>query len=310
MGMEGPLTLENLVIFMILPLVVTSRVENGYVVIQTGQLPSKSCALYEFPVVGTSSARIQCGIECNKLNHCIGMDVIESDVNVCRLLSGFSALIPANSSNNHCSRYQKSNGIAKGTDYYCSVPVNNERNVSTLCHQDSYTWTIIQRRFDGSVNFKQNWATYETGFGSRDSEFWIGNENIHLLTTKGYTHLKIELMDHTCAWKHAEYNVFHLDDASQKYRLDVSGYSGNAGDSLLYHDNMLFSTYDADNDQNGFYNCALGRLGGWWYNSCHKSNLNGEYSNTDNSNGINWHAWMGFEYSMTEVRMMLRNPTL
>lgn len=82
------------------------------------------------------------------------------------------------------------------------------------------------------------------------------------------------------------------------------------GDSLLYHDNMLFSTYDADNDQNGFYNCALGRLGGWWYNSCHKSNLNGEYSNTDNSNGINWHAWMGFEYSMTEVRMMLRNPTL
>lgn len=42
--------------------------------------------------------------------------------------------------------------------------------------------------------------------------------------------------------------------------------------------------------------------------SCHKSNLNGEYGNTDNSNGINWYHWKGFTYSMKEVRMMVLKP--
>ncbi|XP_062574443.1 ficolin-2-like [Saccostrea cucullata] len=184
----------------------------------------------------------------------------------------------------------------------------NSSPVSTICHQDSYLWTIIQRRFDGSVNFKQNWTQYQRGFGSRDSEFWIGNQNIYYLTQEGYTHLRIELMDHNCVWKYAEYSNFYIDGENTEYRLHVSGYSGNAGDSFLYHNNMKFSTFDNDNDLNSWYNCALGRLGGWWYNSCHESNLNGEYGNTDNSNGINWYAWKGFEYSMTEVRMMVRQP--
>jgi syndecan 4 len=71
---------------------------------------------------------------------------------------------------------------------------------------------------------------------------------------------------------------------------------------------MYFSTYDSDNDENPYFNCALGRLGAWWYKQCHRANLNGEYGNTNHSDGINWHAWTGFEYSMTEVRMMIRKP--
>lgn len=33
---------------------------------------------------------------------------------------------------------------------------------------------LIQRRFDGSQPFLRNWADYEIGFGSRESEFWLG----------------------------------------------------------------------------------------------------------------------------------------
>lgn len=80
------------------------------------------------------------------------------------------------------------------------------------------------------------------------------------------------------------------------------------GDSLAVHNGMFFSTFDSDNDGGLPYNCALAWLGGWWYNTCHDSNLNGEYGNTVGSKGINWYHWKGYYYSMKEVRMMVRKP--
>lgn len=78
-------------------------------------------------------------------------------------------------------------------------------------------------------------------------------------------------------------------------------------DSLWYHDGMFFSTYDNDND-NRDYNCGSRWRGGWWYNACHRANLNGDYGNTKFGEGINWYYWKGFYYTMREVRMMVRKP--
>ena len=58
----------------------------------------------------------------------------------------------------------------------------------------------------------------------------------------------------------------------------MSGYAGPAGgDALKYHNSMKFSTYDKDNDNSAGRNCTKHYPGGWWYNSCLRSNLNGEY---------------------------------
>ena len=33
---------------------------------------------------------------------------------------------------------------------------------------------VIQRRYDGSVNFTRSWDIYKKGFGRSDGEYWLG----------------------------------------------------------------------------------------------------------------------------------------
>jgi len=58
--------------------------------------------------------------------------------------------------------------------------------------------------------------------------------------------------------------------------MQVSGYSGNAGDGpygFSYQDGMMFSTYDRDNDQSS-RNCAALFGGGFWHNDCYNVCVN------------------------------------
>ena len=76
------------------------------------------------------------------------------------------------------------------------------------------------------------------------------------------------------------------------------------GDSLAYHNGMKFSTHDRDND-NKTSNCALSYRSAWWYRSCLFSNLNGLYG-MNTASGIIWYHWKGYNYSLTQTKMMVR----
>lgn len=92
------------------------------------------------------------------------------------------------------------------------------------------------------------------------------------------------------------------------YRLDIQGFSGNISDSLLYHNQMYFSTYDSSNDHSGDIPCALSHGSGWWWNNCLESNLNGKYSRdplNTHYTGIIWEQWLG-DYSLKATTMMIR----
>jgi len=166
-------------------------------------------------------------------------------------------------------------------------------------------WMVIQKRTSSS-NFYQNWNAYANGFGD-DNNFWLGNDKIHRLC-KVTSGARVELTAGSES-RYAQYSHFSVGNAASKYQLSVSGYSGNAGDSLnSYHSSRKFSTYDQDNDAWGS-NCASQYKGAWWYGSCHYSNLNGIYHGGDHgtyADGMNWYHWKGYHHSMTKSYIMIK----
>ena len=174
---------------------------------------------------------------------------------------------------------------------------------------DGGGWTVFQRRQDGSEDFYRNWVNYTNGFGNLSNEFWLGLEFIHRLTNKSDSQLRIDLEDWSGDKRYAQYSSFQVRDASTKYRLQVSAYTGDATDSLTRHNGRPFTTYDRDNDGYGPWNCAGRYKGAWWYEACHSSNLNGLYHrgrHTSYADGVNWRTWKGYYYSLKFTEMKIR----
>ena len=73
------------------------------------------------------------------------------------------------------------------------------------------TIQVIQRRGDYGEpreDFNRSWTDYKQGFGEKNREFWLGNDQIHELTKAGDMKLRVELeaWDGRTAW--AEYDTF------------------------------------------------------------------------------------------------------
>ena len=161
---------------------------------------------------------------------------------------------------------------------------------------------MFQRRQDGSVDFYRRWNDYKSGFGQLTAEFWLGNDKIHRLTAARPSTLRVELEDWNGVRVYAKYGKFNIGDEQAKYRLEVGSYSGTAGDSLAYHNKMAFSTKDRDSNS---HNCAVVYNGAWWYNSCHDSNLNGNYlGNKRDDRGARWeHFRSNLSLKFTEMKL-------
>ncbi|XP_055642212.1 microfibril-associated glycoprotein 4-like [Toxorhynchites rutilus septentrionalis] len=180
------------------------------------------------------------------------------------------------------------------------------------CDQDYEDggWMVIQNRYDGSVHFYRGWNDYENGFGELLGEFWIGLKRIHELTYSKPHELHIVMEDFEGNSAVAKYSHILVAGPEEKYELKSLGsYSGTAGDSLAYAVKLKFSTLDSDNDTNSGENCAVRYQGGWWYGSCHDSNLNGLYMKGKVdvfATMMCWKAFKGYNYGLKRSRMMIR----
>lgn len=161
-------------------------------------------------------------------------------------------------------------------------------------------WIVFQRRVNGAENFFRNWTDYRTGFGHLTSEFWLGNEAIHLLTSRTKMKLHVDMWDVHDRYFYVKYEVFKVKSEEEQYALVIANHSGNASDALNHHFGMGFSTFDMDNDASSA-NCAKHHSGGWWYQHCHRADLNGRYSL-----GLTWYDEMRSDWlQLQKVEMKM-----
>ncbi|XP_043226327.1 angiopoietin-related protein 3-like [Amphibalanus amphitrite] len=216
-----------------------------------------------------------------------------------------------------CEEFREK-GLNKSGVYYLRIHGTSYWYLRVYCDMetDGGGWTVVQRRDnygeDDQQSFNQPWEEYKQGFGNPTKAFWLGNENIFMLTNTEDYQLRIELEDFDGETRYAQYSNFKMHGEKDNYKLEIGGYEGNAGDSMndpWYGSNLSpFSTYDRDNDRSSL-NCASMLKGGWWWRSCGRG-LNGLYLTDPNDviarQGIVWYRWRGWDYSLKRSVMMIR----
>ena len=160
------------------------------------------------------------------------------------------------------------------TALYRIKPTSSANPFRVFCELAYDGWTLLMRRFDGKVDFFRNWNDYKRGFGSLTGEHWLGNDHIHDLTSQRNYELRIEFTYWSSGVSYyADYHRFKIESEANKYKLLITGYSGNSGhDGFTGHNNYPFSTWDRDNDSWG-NNCAQENKGAFWYSSCHSHSM-------------------------------------
>ncbi|EDO34855.1 predicted protein, partial [Nematostella vectensis] len=77
-----------------------------------------------------------------------------------------------------------------------SIP-SSQSPVEVYCELDTNdgSWTAIQMRIDGTVDFYRDWGEYQPGFGDKAGEYWLGFNNIHAITSQRRCRVLFEMQD-------------------------------------------------------------------------------------------------------------------
>lgn len=267
------------------------------------------------PVFRTATYSEECLYFCLYLEGCHGTNVKQVNTGLynCTLITGCLSdiekypFIPAPNTNyystirNDCLSLRKS-GIH--TDGVYELSLDGGTYVKAWCDMttDGGGWTVIQKRVSNS-SFAKTWREYKEGFGDTDN-YWIGNDNIHALTTDCDNQLYFNLFGSKDMPIYAFYNQFSVADELSGYKLTLGSYSqgrSNTDYDFFNSDGRKFHTYDNDDDKSCSKN---GGKAGWWFRGCHEGNPNGRYLD-EYSVGNTW-GWGGNSKIKTSLIMVRR----
>ncbi|XP_066910370.1 angiopoietin-2-like [Clytia hemisphaerica] len=201
---------------------------------------------------------------------------------------------------------------ARTTGVY-EITLSNGESKKVRCNMqiDGGGWLVFQHRFNGGVDFNNDWDEYKNGFGSVDGEHWLGNQYLNLITTV----TKHELYLHAGRFnnggrKYSKFDYFEIENENLKYRLKSGANRVGGIESMSENFGMNFTTNDQDNDKFTGH-CSLPfKRGGFWYNACASILFNGVYYKTEVSDpywGLNWrNHWLSSTQSLQWTEMMIR----
>ncbi|XP_009876054.1 PREDICTED: angiopoietin-related protein 3 [Apaloderma vittatum] len=195
-----------------------------------------------------------------------------------------------------------------------SIRPNGSEAFDVYCEMKFGTsWTVIQNRVDGSLDFNQTWDAYTNGFGDLSEEFWLGLNKTYSITKQGDYMLRIELQDWKDNKRHIQY-AFSMGGPETDYALQLSRISGSIPNALPEQTELRFSTADHDVNTINYFNCPENYLGGWWHSECEETNLNGKYvaprsrGRLDRTKGLYWKPKRGRYYLLKSTKIMI-HPT-
>ncbi|KAJ8049882.1 Angiopoietin-related protein 1 [Holothuria leucospilota] len=130
-------------------------------------------------------------------------------------------------------RDQCSSSIPNGV--YLIKPDGYPKPFEVYCNNDTDFggWTVIQRRFDGSIDFNRDWEDYKKGFGFPSSEFWIGNDRLSFLTNQNDYELRIDMLLSNGSPFYLKYDFFRSRDEWGNYTLTKDTARNFTGSSTI-----------------------------------------------------------------------------
>lgn len=158
------------------------------------------------------------------------------------------------------------------------------------------------------ISFNNTWNSYKSGFGDVEDEFWLGNDNIHSLTSQEENELKVDIEFFNGSCKTYYFDSFKLENEKSNYRIKIgNSFNGHGANYFLHHDNLEFSTHDRFNGYNK-QNCAKVHSGGWWFQNviCYDVFLTGIYKDADDKqnelHSIFWPSWQPLKTVQMKIK--------
>ncbi|CAL1529046.1 unnamed protein product [Lymnaea stagnalis] len=141
--------------------------------------------------------------------------------------------------------------------------------------------TRLQARTNANIDFNRTWLDFKVGFEITDnSDFWLGNEYIHWITSSFPQVLMVQLSEGKTKTFQRYHKNFTMSDGANSYAVSYTT-SWSKDDDKIFMDgcwantSIKFSTWDRDNDGSDV-NCAQTHGAGFWFASdCGVCNPNG-----------------------------------
>ena len=117
-------------------------------------------------------------------------------------------------------------------------------------------WTVILRHETSAFSFRKTWNDYKDGFGTKLSDYYLGNFLLYIMTKSRSYILRVDFYATNGRFYSCEFSSFSIADETKKFKLTVGQYEGGScGPAGLVNEasGEHFSTFDNDNSGN---NCT------------------------------------------------------